>query len=203
MQLLIRDKSVSRELIAERKLLGLDRYDEVWDGVYVMSPIANNEHQAMAFRLGFVVSEVIPQDEGTMFVGCNVSDRVKGWDKNYRCPDVALYLVGNPAQDCFTHWCGGPDWLTEILSDGDEARRKMEFYEKVGVQEVLLIDRDPWCIELYQAIDNKLTFVGKSDLDMPNVLTSSVLPLTFQLVPGPTRPVILVKHTDGSRQWQV
>ena len=28
---------------AERRAWGGDRFDEVWDGVYVMSPIANNQ----------------------------------------------------------------------------------------------------------------------------------------------------------------
>ena len=32
-------------LIRERRECGGDRYDEVWDGVYVMSPLADNEHQ--------------------------------------------------------------------------------------------------------------------------------------------------------------
>ena len=202
-QVRITDKGIAEHLIRERQKLGIDLYDEVWDGVYVMSPIANNEHQAMAFRLGYVVSDVVPTAEGTVFVGCNVSDRVDGWEKNYRCPDVALYLITNSANDCGTHWCGGPDWLTEVLSDGDESRRKMDFYEKVGVQEVLLVDRDPWCIELYRRTKGKLTLAGKSDLDAPNVLQSAVLPLTFQLVPGVSRPVILVKHADGTRQWHV
>ena len=168
-----------------------------------MSPLANNEHQSLAFLLARVVGEVVPMSDGTIFVGCNVSDRMKRWEKNYRCPDVAAYLKGNPAQDCGTHWFGGPDWLAEILSEDDESRRKLEFYEKVAVREVLLIDRDPWGIELYQRHNEKLVLVGKSTLAEPSELKSFVLPLSFQLSTGITRPLVLVKHTDGARQWQV
>lgn len=42
---LVADPQISEKLIAERKALGLDRFDEVWEGVYVMPPMANNEHQ--------------------------------------------------------------------------------------------------------------------------------------------------------------
>ena len=71
MSLLIRDRSVSRRLIAKRRSLGLDRYDEVWNGVYVMSPLPNNEHQALAFELGSVVREVVPNEDGTIFATCD------------------------------------------------------------------------------------------------------------------------------------
>ena len=203
MAVLIRDRTISRSLIAKRKYRGLDHYDEVWNGVYVMPPIPNNEHQAIAFREGNILADVVSAEEGSIFLGVNVSDRVKGWKKNFRVPDVALFLVANPAQDCGTHWCGGPDWLTEILSPGDASRAKLAFYEKVGVREVLLIDRDPWCIELYQLQDHKLVLAGKSDLEKPNELKSVVLPLSFQMTAGLIRPLVLVKHTDGIRQWYI
>ena len=37
-------------LIRDRRESGGDRYDEVWDGVYVMSPLADNEHQQLGIR---------------------------------------------------------------------------------------------------------------------------------------------------------
>ena len=42
-------------LIRERRESGGDRYDEVWDGVYVMSPIADNEHQKLATKLSTTI----------------------------------------------------------------------------------------------------------------------------------------------------
>jgi len=33
MDMLIRDQQISQEMIAKRQELGIDRYDEVWDGV--------------------------------------------------------------------------------------------------------------------------------------------------------------------------
>ena len=36
-----------------------DRWTEVWEGVTVMSPLANNEHQKLATRLSRVIGDVI------------------------------------------------------------------------------------------------------------------------------------------------
>jgi Uma2 family endonuclease len=203
MSLLIRDRSTSKRVIARRRALGLDRYDEVWNGVYVMSPLPNNEHQIISTRFVYVLSEAVPLDEGTVFAGANVSDRVKRWKKNYRIPDVCVYLVTTSARDCGTHWLGGPDWLTEILSLGESPRKKLQFYEKIKTREVLVVHRDPWRIELYQLQDEKLALAGYSDLNEPNELKSGVLPLSIQLISGTNRPFILVRHTDGSKEWRV
>ena len=42
MEVLILDRQLSAALIRERQRNRSDRYDEVWDGVYLMSPLANN-----------------------------------------------------------------------------------------------------------------------------------------------------------------
>ena len=45
MTALINDPKLEEKLIAKRQAAGADKFDEVWDGVYVMSPLANDEHQ--------------------------------------------------------------------------------------------------------------------------------------------------------------
>src|SRR5262245_14269348 len=129
MMMVVLDPSEQRRLKRERQRTGADRYDEVWDGVYVMAPLANNEHQWLALELSLAIRSAIrvPQD-GMVFAGCNVSDQEVHWEKNYRCPDVAVYLAGNPAKDCDTHWFGGPDFAVEIVSPNDRSRDKLGFY---------------------------------------------------------------------------
>ncbi|MSQ93261.1 MAG: hypothetical protein EXR98_01750 [Gemmataceae bacterium] len=76
MALLIRDKSVSRALIRKRKRLGHDRYDEVWNGVYVMPPMPNDEHQQIVTRLTAIMQDVIGWPGlGEVRLGVNISDR--------------------------------------------------------------------------------------------------------------------------------
>ena len=41
MALMVLDPTAEKRLKAERQASGLDRYDEVWEGVYVMVPLAS------------------------------------------------------------------------------------------------------------------------------------------------------------------
>ena len=204
MLLLIRDRGECQDLIRQRKAWELDRYDEVWDGLYVIPPNVNNEHQQIVARVAAIMQDVIGWPGlGEVCPGVNVSDRKKKWEKNYRIPDVAVFLKGGKAVNLGTHWFGGPDWLTEVLSPGEEAHEKFDFYAKVGVREVLLIDRDPWSIELHRLEDRQFMLVGKSTVEQPDELKSSVLPLSFRLVAGLTRPLVQVTESNGTRQWHV
>lgn len=204
MAVFLTDPDLEERLKAERAESGGDRYDEVWEGVTFMPPLANNEHQSLGFQCGVALHLAIGGIEhGTVYVGVNVSDREENWKFNYRCPDVAVFLPGNPAQDRKTHWFGGPDFGIEILSPDDRSRDKFDFYARVGVRELLLIDRRPWSLELYQLKKKQLQLAGKSDPADSQVLTSKVLPVTFQLVAGKKRPQIVVVHQKTKEEWRV
>ena len=178
------------------------RRDEVWEGVLVVPPMANNEHQRIVAKLTAAFSVVIDWNKGDQALpGCNVSDRDKDWTFNYRDPDVAVYLAANPAKDSGTHWVGGPDFLVEVVSPGEDPRQKLDFYAKVNTREVLIVDRNPWALELYRLAGGKLTLAGTSDAVNAATLASGVLPLTFQLQPGTPRPTIHVTHTATGQTW--
>jgi Uma2 family endonuclease len=180
-------------------LTGADRFDEVWDGVYVMAPLANNEHQYLMIQIATaIMGSVRVPEQGLVFPGCNVSDREDDWKKNYRCPDVAVFLADNPAKDCDTHWFGGPDFAIEIKSPKDRSRQKLDFYFKVGVRELLIVDRKPWRLDLYRNDGEALTLVGTCAPSKPKTLDSAVLPLRFSLASGQPRPkLVVVRRTDG------
>jgi Uma2 family endonuclease len=188
---------------AMRAISGADRYDEVWDGVLFVPPVRNNEHQEIQARLMFALYCAVEKSEGTRVrPGGNISDRVEGWTHNYRIPDVALFLPDTQAQDCDTHWCGGPDFAVEIKSEGDRSEEKLPFYAQVGVRELLLVHRDPWSLELFRLHDGTLRSVGRSTVDRPHVLMSQVVPLSFELAAGDHRPDIVVRHIDRQRVWE-
>jgi hypothetical protein len=71
---------------------------------------------------------------------------------------------------------------------------------KVNTREVLIVDREPWAVELYQLKGGKLVLAGKSDANSA-VLTSGAMPLSFQLQAGAPRPTILVTHTGTEQTW--
>jgi Uma2 family endonuclease len=151
MSILIHDQAFADDLLARRRASGTDVYDEVWEGVYVMSPMANNEHQSLATEFAAAITTVIDwRGLGRTLAGGNVSDRRDDWTQNYRIPDVLVFLNETEAEDCGTHWFGGPNFAIEIVSPGDRTLDKLGFYAAVGTRELLVIDRDPWKMTLYQ-----------------------------------------------------
>ena len=193
-----------KALIRRRRAIGADRFDEVWNGVYVMAPAANTEHFDLTGELSFVVKSAIPDRKAVrVHSGANVSDRQEKWTKNYRVPDLAVFLPGNPAQDMGPYWFGGPDFAVEVISPDDRSRKKLEFYAKVGVRELLLVDRKPWSLELYRLTDGELMLVGKLAPGSSEILASEVLPISFRLLPGEPRPTIEVTQTEDARTWLI
>jgi Uma2 family endonuclease len=204
MAALIQDIDLSRRLIAERKRLGHDRFDEVWEGVYVMNPLANWEHQVLVGDLTMCLGSVIRDSRlGQVLPGVNVSDREHGWEKNFRCPDVAVFLNDTRAVNCGAFAFGGPDFAVEIVSPGDRSREKLDFYAKVGTRELLIVDRKPWALELDRLEGDALTRVGKSTLTKGDWLTSEVVPLKFRLVAGKSRPEIEAVHGATRKKWRM
>jgi Uma2 family endonuclease len=169
-----------------------------------MAPMANDEHQDLVAGITTAL-RIAVQSAGMGLIrpGVNISDQQDDWTSNYRCPDVVAFLNDTQAENRETHWYGGPDFAVEIISPNDRAREKLEFYAKVNTLELLIVDRDPWALELYRMQDKKLVLAGKSTLDDSAVLSSDVVPLSWQLIPGDKRPNTEVSHTDGKQSWTV
>ena len=204
MTTLILDEFAEERVLAERRANGLDRFDEVWNGVYVMSPIADNEHQLMASELSAVLREICRPLRPKVFAACNVSDREINWMENYRCPDAAIYFPNNPAQDKGSHWFGGPDFAVEVCSKKDRTWDKLDFYAGVQTRELLIIDRNPWKLSLLRLVDQQLVIVGTSTLEAPTEMPSQVVPASFRLIPRASqKPAIEVRNLEDGRVWIV
>jgi Uma2 family endonuclease len=199
---MVLDPWIAERLKAERAASGLDRHDEVWEGMYMMAPLANNEHQTLQARLTTVIQNALGLDSAAVVQGgANVSDREHDEMDNYRIPDVVVVFPGGAARDCDTHWFGGPDFCVEIASPGDRSRDKLDFYASIGVRELLLVDRDPWALEVFRLTTGRLDSAGRSNLSNGAALKSEVVPVSFRLTSGPKRPMIEVSHHDGVQQW--
>lgn len=166
----------------------------------MMTPLPNVEHQDLVSRLTFALQSLLGHDRGArVFAGINLSDRVQGWEQNYREPDVAVFLADTKAKNCGTHWCGAADFLVEIVSPNDRTRDKLHFYGQIGVRELLIVDRQPWVIELWRRHERQLVEMGRSSIDAATFLDSQVLPVRFRLARGAERPQIEVAKLDGSQ----
>ena len=202
MDLLLTERSAIRRIIRRRRRLGLNHKDEVWNGRYIVMPDPDNVHQELVAELLFVFTLIVKRAGlGKAYPGTNITDCDDKWSHNYRVPDVTVFLNGNKAEDRHTHWFGGPDLAVEIVSDNDKSRKKLDFYASVGTRELLIVDREPWLIELFRLRDGELVSAGTSTVADGNLLTSEVAPLSFRLVAGAVRPQIEVVHTDGVQRW--
>ena len=202
MTTLITDRHLERSLIRRRRMRGADRYDEVWDGVYIMNAYPNIEHQSLVGRLTSILLFLIEDQKlGMVLPGCNVSDRPQKWKENYRCPDVVVFLNTTQAINKKSHWFGRPDLAVEIISPNDRSREKLDFYAKAGTRELLLLDRDPWSLELYRFDGGVPALVMRSDVESGTTLETQVVPLLWRLVAGTDRPVVEVSKLDGSQMW--
>ncbi len=203
--LLIRDAGLFDPLIQERKRKGIDRYDEVWEGTYVMPSMPNNAHQLLVGDLGDVFHEVVKKARlGQSYPGANVSDRRKGWEYNHRVPDLLVVLNNSRAIACDTHFYGGPDFLVEIQSPGDDTEEKVPFYARIGVRELLIIPRDKRTQRLLRLEGEELVLVKPTLLEGKEWLVSAVLPLAFRRTVTKGAPRTQVRRTDGKRgRWTV
>ena len=147
--------NVPDHILEWRRRTGADRFDEMWEGVLHMAPVPNRDHQDFAFLLAIWLrlNWAIPS-------GCRVHLEIyiaeEGtWPDNYRVPDLVLLTPTRFHIDRNEYFDGGPDAVVEIHSPGDEAHEKLEFYAKIGVREVWIIDRDTRQPQIYQLIGNE------------------------------------------------
>ena len=190
-------------IIARRRRYGHDSHDEVWNGVYVMSPEADNSHQIIVTLLSSAIVESVRNRGILVLSGTNISDQVDDWTRNYRVPDIAVFMPGNPAENRETHFLGGPDFLVEVVSKYDRSRRKLDFYASVGVREVLFVNRDPWRLDLYTLGDGKLELAATSLRDGAIAIESDVLGMSFRLEPSEPRPRIEATDLQTKNQWLI
>ncbi len=170
----------------------------------MMSPLADNEHQEIAAGLVAAIRSALGWNTPFgIFPGVNVSDREDQWEHNYRCPDVVVFAPNTKAKNCGTHWYGGPDFAVEITSPNDRSREKFEFYGKVGVVELLLIDRSTWTLELYRHSGDQLKLENTTNLHDRRKLESRMLGISLQLVPGTRRPAIEITANSTGQIWPV
>jgi Uma2 family endonuclease len=140
---------VPDHLLAWRKSTGGDRFDEMWEGVLHMGPMANAYHEDLRWALETYLRLrwAKPRRGG---VRCMNVSPPGSWPHNYRVPDLILWTQDRAWMDRKTHFEGPPLVAIEIYSGpDDEAYDKLPFYATLGVPEVWIIDRDSKDVDLF------------------------------------------------------
>jgi Uma2 family endonuclease len=99
---------------------------------------------------------------------------------------------------------GGPDFLVEIQSPGDDTKEKVPFYGQIGFRELLIIHRDKRTLRLLRLEGEELVLVNPTLLDGKEWLVSAVLSLAFRRTAIKGTPRTQVRRTDNrSGLWTV
>ncbi len=114
-----------------RRVSGLDRLDEVWNGVLHMVPAPNYGHASVEVQLMRLLG---PYADAAGLELIGQSNLGEG-EHDFRVPDGALHRPGA----CGT-WHPTAALVIEIVSPGDETWQKLPFYAAHGVEEVLILD---------------------------------------------------------------
>ena len=144
------------ELLEERRRLGLDHRDELWEGVVHVVPQPESGHQVTTFRFGAAVLPLA--DERGLLLAHEVAVYQPGLEEeDYRVPDL---VVARREYVRRRGVAGPPELVVETLSPQDESRDKFPFYATLGCREVLLIDRAHRSFELSRLLDGELVRVA-------------------------------------------
>jgi len=142
--------NVPEHILEWRRRTGADQWDEMWEGVLHMAPSPNRDHQDFELALAMWLRLNWAEPNGCrVYTRINVSEPGT-WPDNYRIPDIVLLTPERFHIDRNEYFDGGPDVVVEIHSPGDEAYEKLEFYAKLGVREVWILDRDTKRPEVFE-----------------------------------------------------
>jgi Uma2 family endonuclease len=120
------------ELLERRRRSGLDRLDEVWEGVLHMVPAPGFAHALITQQLAVIldapgrVAGLIPT-MGEFNLGQD--------ERDFRVPDGGLHRPGARGT-----WLATAALVVEIVSPGDETWEKLPFYAAHDVDELLIVD---------------------------------------------------------------
>ena len=190
---------VSGEELARRRQTGIDRYDEVWEGVLHMAPAPAYEHQRIVSAMDRFLGPLCERTaRGVLAPGINVFNEASA-SQDYRIPDLTFVAAGRRdiiAPDGIRG--GGPDAVIEIRSPEDETDDKLPFFARLGVREVIVVQRDTKEIEIYRLTGHEYVAVFR---DPHGWLRSEVLQVRF--THGNPDRLIIEDLDDSSTQAEI
>jgi len=119
-------------LLERRRRAGVDRLDEVWQGVRHMVPGPSFEHGRVAHQLALLLDG--PARAGGLIPVMHEFNLGES-EHDFRVPDGGLHRPGATGV-----WLSTAAVVVEILSPDDESWQKLPFYAEHRVDEVLLVD---------------------------------------------------------------
>jgi Uma2 family endonuclease len=169
---------VTDETLAERRRSGIDRFDEMWEGVFHIAPAPMYEHQRIVGDLQVFLGPLCERRRrGVLTIQISVFNESSP-SEDYRIPDLTFVAAGREhilARDGTRG--GGPDAVIEVRSPDDETYEKFPFFARLGVREVIVVQRDTKDVEIYRLAGSQYVAL---QADSDKWLQSNVLGVRFR-----------------------
>jgi len=143
-------------LLERRRQAGVDRLDEVWQGVRHMVPGPSFEHARISQQLAELLGP--PARAGGLLAAMSEFNLGES-EHDFRVPDGGLHRPGAAGV-----WLSTAAVVVEILSPGDESWQKLPFYAEHHVDEVLLVDPPERTVTWLELRDSEYEPVQRSRL---------------------------------------
>ena len=170
---------VPESLLDERRRLGLDVFDEVWEGVLHMVPPPSGEHQRLGIGAGRRSSCRSAKRRGLV---ASHETGLFAADDDYRVPDIVASRPANCSQRGVDDTA---ELVVELRSPGDESYEKLPWYAARGVTEMLIVDPATRRFELYRNDGGAAVAVAPDDDGGVTLDTLGVRLLTVESDDGP------------------
>ena len=141
-------------LLERRRRLGLDRGDEVWEGVLHVNPTGSHAHARVIQQLAELLGPPARAAglEPTLDFSLGVED-------NHRVPDGGFHRPSAAAM-----WHPTAALVLEVVSPGDESWEKLGFYAAHAVDDVLIVDPQRRSVDWLALCDGHYRTIERSRL---------------------------------------
>ncbi len=174
-------------MLEERRRLGHDVFDEMWEGVLHMVPPAGGPHQ----RLGSCFLQALGPAVRRSGLVISFETGLYLRADDYRVPDLAVYRPEHASDRGID---GTAEMVVELRSPRDESYEKLDWYAARGVRETLIIHPATRVLERYALRGTTYRLV---EPDAEGMVTSEVLGLRLSTVETADGPRLRVDD-DGN-----
>jgi Uma2 family endonuclease len=186
---------VPRRWLDERARLGLDRYDEMWEGVLHMTPAPGFAHQRMGSKLHAFLEPILAAAGIEVLYETEVH-RPGAGGTDYRIPDMVFFHAERTDLQTPRGLVGAPLAVLEIRSPEDETYEKLDFWASLGVPEVIVLDPETKTAEVFRLVGKRYLVAGADERGRLHVRS---LDVWFSMAAG-ERPLLRVEAGGLSRE---
>jgi len=165
------------QLLERRRRVGADRFDEVWEGRYVVAPDPHSSHGAVQGDVYALLKQAARKLGARAVQTFNL-----GRPGDFRIPDAGL-LPGPMGV-----WHDTALLVVEVLSPDDMTFEKFDFYTGRGVQELLVVDWQERSVRCFAMQEEQAERANSELLDMTTAELAAAIdwpPLDESAAPSP------------------